>query len=304
MKLPDSLKKHYVTIEDFMMKCTDDHVTAFGAMSAFFLLLTVFPIMILLLTLTKYAPFSKEDIISGLTNMLSFESTSLVTSLVNEIYEKTGASIFTASIIVTLWSSSSGVHAMVKGLNAVYDIEESRNYIMIRVFSMLCTVIFIIMLGSMLILWVFGNNLYDFICLHFPPLQSVAISFLNSRLVFTILILTILFMVIYTFLPGRRSTFSKQWPGAVVASVGWMIISWGYSFYMENFQNFSYVYGSMAGIMILLLWLYFCMSLVFYGAEINYLYENKKFYHTMVRIRRLKYVAMQREKENIRKGRK
>lgn len=89
-------------------------------------------------------------------------------------------------------------------------------------------------------------------------------------------------MIIYKWIPNRVSSFRKQFPGALIATLGWVAVSVGCSIYMDNFTNFSYIYGSMAGIMILLLWLYFCMSMVFYGAEVNYFLENKDNYHLLI----------------------
>ena len=82
------IKNLYELVMDFLKKCSDDHVGAFGAMSAFFILLSIFPFMIFLLTLTRYIPFSKDDIIVILTRMISFEEGSLIKSIVNEIYRE------------------------------------------------------------------------------------------------------------------------------------------------------------------------------------------------------------------------
>ena len=129
---------------DFIKKCNDDHVAAFGSMSAFFMLLSLFPFLIFFLTLTKIAPFSKEDIINVLVHIISFERESLIRAIVNEIYRKTGASVFTVSIIAALWSSSRGIYSIVIGLNAVYDIDENRNYVVLRIFSIFYTIVFAI----------------------------------------------------------------------------------------------------------------------------------------------------------------
>lgn len=291
------VKNLYSLVMDFLKKCNDDHVAAFGAMSAFFMLLSMFPFMIFFLTLTKIAPFSKDDIINILIDFFSFEKKYLIMSIVNEIYRKTAPSVFTISIIAALWSSSRGVYSIVKGLNSVYDIDDNRNYFVVRIFSLFCTVIFAFLIVAMLILWVFGNGLYHYICEKIPVLASVAGYFIHKRVLFTIVLLTILFMFIYKFVPGRESSFRRQWPGALVASLGWIAVSAGCSFYMDNFSNFSYVYGSMAGIMILLLWLYFCMSMIFYGAEVNYFLENKKNYHLLIRTLRPNFKEVRREKE-------
>lgn len=101
-------------------------------------------------------------------------------------------------------------------------------------------------------------------------------------------------MIIYKWIPNRTSSFRGQFPGALIATLGWVAVSVGCSIYMDNFTNFSYIYGSMAGIMILLLWLYFCMSMVFYGAEVNYFLENKDNYHLLIRTLRPNWRRQQR----------
>lgn len=307
MSMPKRVKDLYALVMDFIKKCNDDHVAAFGSMSAFFMLLSLFPFLIFFLTLTKIAPFSKEDIINVLAHIISFERESLIRAIVNEIYRKTGASVFTVSIIAALWSSSRGIYSIVIGLNAVYDIDENRNYVVLRIFSIFYTIVFAILIVVMLLIWVFGNVLYDYICGQFPAFAALAGSFIHKRTVFTIVILTLLFMIIYRFVPNRKSvSFFRQWPGALLAAVGWLVVSAFCSFYISNFDNFSYIYGSLSSIMILLLWLHFCMSMVFYGAEINYFLENKKNYHILIRTFRPNYKAIrrQREKEMYERSRK
>lgn len=291
------VKDLYQLIMDFMKKCSDDHVGAFGAMSAFFILLSIFPFMIFLLTLTKYAPFSKNDIIIVLTRAISFEESSLIRSLVNEIYSKTTTSVSTISIVVALWSASRGAYSIVIGLNSVYDIDENRNYLILRICSLGYTVLFALMISLMLVVWVFGNSLYNYICRKFPFLSGVTGYFLHKRIWFSLLIMTLIFMMIYKWIPNRKSSFKKQLPGALVSTLGWMAVSVGCSIYVDHFSNFSYIYGSMAGIMMMLLWLYFCMSMVFYGAEVNYFLENKKNYHMLIRTLRPNWKQQQRARE-------
>ena len=288
------IKNLYELVMDFLKKCSDDHVGAFGAMSAFFILLSIFPFMIFLLTLTRYIPFSKDDIIVILTRMISFEEGSLIKSIVNEIYRKTGTTVSAISIIAALWSSSRGVYSIVIGLNSVYDIDENRNYFAIRLFSLVYTLLFALMISVMLVMWVFGNSLYSYFLQKFPFVVPILGYFMHKRIIFSLIFLTLLFMIIYKWIPNRVSSFRKQFPGALIATLGWVAVSVGCSIYMDNFTNFSYIYGSMAGIMILLLWLYFCMSMVFYGAEVNYFLENKDNYHLLIRTLRPNWRRQQR----------
>ena len=288
------VKDLYELVMDFLKKCSDDHVGAFGAMSAFFILLSIFPFMIFLLTLTRYIPFSKDDIIVILTRMISFEEGSLIKSIVNEIYRKTGTTVSAISIVAALWSASRGVYSIVIGLNSVYDIDENRNYFMIRLFSLGYTLLFALMISVMLVIWVFGNSLYSYVRRRFPFVVPILGYFMHKRIIFSLIFLTLLFMIIYKWIPNRVSSFRKHLPGALIATLGWVAVSVGCSIYMDNFTNFSYIYGSMAGIMILLLWLYFCMSLVFYGAEVNYFFENKDNYHLLIRTLRPNWRKQQR----------
>ncbi len=291
------LEDLYNLIMDFLKKCNDDHISAFGAMSAFFILLSLLPFMIFFLTLAKYLPFTKDDILHILMDFLSFEKDSLIIGFVNELYHKTATSVVTVSIAAALWSSSKGVYSIVKGLNSVYDIDDTRNYFVLRVFSLFYTVLLAIVLSAMLILWVFGNKLYMYISARLPFMATLVSLFIHRGTVLTFIVLVIIFMLTYRFIPGRDHHFLKQYPGAIIASLGWIFVSKLCAVYMDNFSNFTYVYGSLAGIMILLIWMYFCMSMIFYGAEINYFLENKHNYHTLIRILRPNFKELRRQKE-------
>ena len=206
------VKDLYELVMDFLKKCSDDHVGAFGAMSAFFILLSIFPFMIFLLTLTRYIPFSKDDIIVILTRMISFEEGSLIKNIVNEIYHKTGTTVSAISIIAALWSSSRGVYSIVIGLNSVYDIDENRNYFVIRLFSLVYTLLFALMISVMLVMWVFGNSLYRYVCWKFPFVIPILGYFMHQRILFSLVFLTLLFMIIYKWIPNRTSSFRGQFP--------------------------------------------------------------------------------------------
>jgi membrane protein len=120
----------------------------------------------------------------------------------------------------------------------------------------------------------------------------------------SVIVLTVFFMGLYRLLPDRRSSFLRQWPGALVAAIGWIVVSVACSLFMDGFTSFSYVYGSMAGIMIVLLWLYFCMSMVFYGAEFNFFLENKEDYHVLVWAFRHSKLVTKRRREELKRKRK
>ena len=292
------LKSLYQVIWDFVSKCMDDHVGAFGAMAAFFTLLSVFPFMMFLFTLMKHISlFTMDDLMVAIEGLLKFENSSFIRGIIREIYAKTNTTVSIVSIAAALWSSSKGAYTIIIGLNSVYDLEERRNYFVLRFIGMFYTVIFGLLILLMLVVWVFGTTLKNILVEDHPMLKHILTEVLQMRLIYSVVIMTILFMLIYQFIPKRKSSFLAQFPGALIASLAWVIISWGFSIFVQNFSSFNYLYGSMAGIMLLLLWLYWCMSMIFYGAEFNYFLENRQNYHKLISILRPRWERQRRMKE-------
>lgn len=287
---------------DYFKKCNDDHINAFGAMAAFFIIMSVFPIMIFLLMMTRYLPITKENIITAITDAMGGQTNYLVNGVINEIYRKTGSTLPMMALVAGIWSSSSGMYALILGLDSVYDIDETRNYFVLRLVSIIYTGVFLLVFLGMMLVWVFGNSLFKLVESHLPAFYDLAEDFLETRTIVTFPILTFVFMLMYQFVPSRKSKFIRQLPGAVIATIGWLMTSSFCSYYVDNFPNFNYIYGSMTGIMIIFLWLYLCMCFVFYGAEVNYFFENKKNYHKLIRVLRPNWNRQRRAREEEIRG--
>ena len=256
-------------IRAFTTKLRDDSISAFAAQAAFFIILAIFPFFMFLLTLINYLPFSVDDL-NLLTNDILPESiATLLQTILNELIQKSSGTLLSVSVIAALWSSSSGTVALLKGLNAVYRHKETRNYFVLRGISAFYTLVFAILLILMLVLLVFGNQLYEFIMVQLPIFRNLAMMVLNLRSLFTMAILTLFFLMVYLVLPNRKSSFFRELPGAIIAAGGWLLFSYLFSYYIDNMGNYSYTYGSLAAIAISMLWLYFCMFILFIGAEIN-----------------------------------
>ena len=256
-------------IRAFTTKLRDDSISAFASQAAFFIILAIFPFFMFLLTLLNYLPFSIDEL-GLLTNDIIPESiTTLLQSILNELIQKSSGTLLSVSVIAALWSASNGTVALSKGLNAVYHHKETRNYFVLRGISAFYTLVFAILLILMLILLVFGNQLYEFIMIQLPIFRNLAMIVLNLRSLFTMAILTLFFLMVYLVLPNRKSSFFRELPGAIIAASGWLGFSYLFSFYIDNMGNYSYTYGSLAAIAISMLWLYFCMFILFIGAEIN-----------------------------------
>ena len=129
--------------------------------------------------------------------------------------------------------------------------------------------LFLIAIILLLVMSVFGNSLNIFITSHIPAIKHVANKLMELRMAITPVVVIGFLLLIYKFLPNRKDLFRKQIPGAIFTAIGWLVISWVFSVYLDIFKGFSDMYGSLTTIVLIMLWLYFCMYCVLFGAQLN-----------------------------------
>ena len=273
------IKDIYQKIMNITADIAADHVGAYAAQSAYFFMLCLIPIILLLITMVQYTPVTKADVMTAVIQVFPASVENLITSIVNQVYNQS-MGIIPVTIIVAMWSAGKGVLAMASGLNCIYSCRETRNYIVLRIRSTVYTLLFIVVIILLLVLSVFGNTLNLFIARHIPFLKRIADWLIETRAVITPTVLVIFSLMLYKFLPNRRGRFRDQLPGAMFAAVGWMVISWVFSIYLDVFRGFSSMYGSLTTIVLIMLWMYFCMYCILLGAEMNVIMEGKIFSRT------------------------
>lgn len=256
-------------IQSFNNKTKEDHVTAFSAQAAFFIIISFFPFIMFLLTLIQYLPIHESTLMASLTSIMPLRVKSLIITIIAESYDNASGTIISATAITALWSASRGFLAIVKGLNSVYRISETRNYFKLRIISTIYTLIFTFLIIIILVILVFGNSLYIWIEENLPYFNNVALLIISIRTIVSLIILVGFFLLLYIVIPDRKSRLIAELPGALLSAGGWMGFSYLYSFYIDNMNNFSQTYGSLTAIVFLMLWLYFCMQIMFLGAELN-----------------------------------
>ncbi len=264
------IKKIVQAVNNFMQAIKDDSISAYSAQAAFFIIISAFPMIMLLLTLLKYLPYFGDGTAMLQFDMLPKEVNVFITDVLNEIIEKSTRTVLSVSAITSLWSASKGVYSIMTGLTAAYSIEESRSYFRMRFLSIIYTAILVVMLIAALGFLVFGNSIYDALMDYLPiAAEHVRIISRGIKWLVGFGVLVFMFVVLYIAMPNRKSTIFQELPGALVSAVGWIGFSYLYSFYIDNFSNYSNVYGSLTAVVLLMLWLYFCMYIMLLGAEVN-----------------------------------
>ena len=262
------IREIYQKITAVTEEIGSNHVGAYAAQSAYFFMLCMIPIILLLLTLVRYTPVTKADVMTAVMQVFPSSVGSMMATVVNQVYNQS-MGIIPITIIVALWSAGKGVLAVTNGLNCVYKCTETRNYVILRLRSTLYTMMFLLVILFLLLLSVFGNSLNIFVSEHLPIFREFADRLIEIRAILTPVVMVAFSLLIYKFLPNRRDTLFRQLPGAVFAAIGWMAISWVFSVYVDVFTGFSSMYGSLTTIVLIMLWMYFCMYCILLGGELN-----------------------------------
>ncbi len=251
------------------------HISNHAAYACFFLILAFFPLLVLLLSLLRYTGLQVQTLTAALEGLIPQALLPGAQRLILSTYRSTTGALVSVSALTALWSASRGIYGLLKGLNAIYGVQENRGYLHTRSVSVLYTFGFLLVLILTMLLHVFGTSLLNVL----PVAQSPFLQFLTEviglRFFVLLAVQTLLFTGVFMVLPNRRNSFSDSLPGAVLASLGWLIFSDLYSVYVENFSHFANIYGSVYAVALSMLWLYCCVSIVFYGGALNvYLSEE------------------------------
>ena len=262
--------KSWEFLKDVYARFMNDDLLSIGAQATFFLLFSLFPFLIFLIALITYMPMvNLQDSIQALAALIPANAYLILRDVVNQTLANRSVTLLSFGVLSALWSSASGVTSLIRGINRAYDQEETRRSWKITAVSLYFTLELAIAIIFSLILIVFGKVLGTQL-FHFLGFSDASLQVWNYVGYIIALITTILvFISLYYNTPNRRSKFREVIPGAVVASLGWVIISIAFSYYIDNFGNYSKVYGSLGGIIALLMWLYVSSIIILMGAEIN-----------------------------------
>ena len=264
------LRAAILCVRRIVSQIAGDKVTVYAAQASFFVIISAVPFLSLLISIAGLVlPSDLPDVLTGLPVPEGFSV--LFDTVIDDLRTAPNVPLLSVSAVTTLWSASRGISAIRSGLELVYRAGRSKGFFAHRIKSLVSTLVFIAVITAAVTLMLFGDLVGEW-------LRIAKISDLIMRLrtpLFTAA-LCILFTVMYSS-TARRSTRVKNGilphlPGAVFSSVGWTLFSYFYSLYITHFPSASYIYGSLAAVCLIMLWLYFCMIILLLGAEVNKLW--------------------------------
>lgn len=247
-----------------------DEVTVYAAQASFFIVLSAAPFIMILLTLIQLIPaVNPEDLMHVMARLLPASIHPLIESAILDIQTVSPAALLSVTTVATIWSAARGMLGIERGLNRIIGCRKRRNYLLGRIINSGYTIVFLLMCIFSLVLMVFGSSLQRLLFRYFPMLDGLVSCLISLRTILALALLTLFFVTLYTWLPYERQDIRRQLPGALISTVGWIGCSYGFSIYFNHFSNYSYMYGSLTAVVILMLWLYACICILFFGAEIN-----------------------------------
>ena len=242
--------------------------------ACYFIVLATFPALLLVVGLLRYTSLEASDLMALLEGSLPDALEPYIWRIISGTFESTSKAVISLSAVLALWSAGKGMHGLLNGLNSVYGVLEKRSWLQIRLTSIFYTVLFILVLLLTAVLHVFGDTIGHWLRASTDPRLYRWIDWLDWGFFAVVAAQTMLFSAMFMFLPNQRNGFRESLPGALFGSLGWMTFSGLFSVYVDNFNRYTNIYGSIYAVALAMLWLYMCVSIVFYGAVLNRLLKE------------------------------
>lgn len=269
----DSIKKNVL---ELIRRFSEDEVTSLSAQLSYFFLLSLFPLLIFVVALASYLPIDYIKILEMMSTYIPVEAMQLIENFLFETIASSGGGLLSIAIIGTIWSASNGINAIMRALNKAYDVEENRSFILGRLIaiSLLLSVLLLIVVA--LLLPVFGRMIGIYIFSFFGASEQFISVWNSLRWVISSSVFFVIFLYLYRMAPNTKVYLRDAVWGALFATIGWQVSSYGFSLYVNTMGNYSATYGSLGGVIILMLWFYISGIIIILGGEINAIVADRR----------------------------
>lgn len=265
-------------VQDLILRMYAVDVSGLAAQLAYFFLLSFFPLLIFLVALLPLLNLNQEHVFDFLQSIVPTEVFLLTQgALVEILTSQNNGGILSISIVGIVWSASRGVDALIKALNEAYE-TKPKSSLIVRAWSILFTVIFVVIILIALTIPIFGMK-YGYQIFQYLGFGESFISiwttvqwFIPPLLIFIVLLL------MYWIIPNTdpRLKILSVFPGTIFSTVAWVVLIYAFSYYINNFGNIFSTYGSIASVIVLMLWLYFTGLILIFGGLFNATFQHRR----------------------------
>ena len=275
--MKDTLRDIYDAVDEFFSGMGSRRLTTYSSSCAYYLFMSLVPVIMLLVSVLQYTPLTRDVVLEAVADYVPDSLYEIVYFIVTSIYNG-GRVALTVSILLTIWSASACMKALLRGMDSVYDAERKEDYIRFSLRACFYMIIFVFILMLSFFVMVYGGKILDYIEQSMPVNHSLDFLFTLAkylRFVIILALLALVFCLLYKWMPARRLKFRRQLPGAVFSSVAWAAFSFIFSFYVSLSDRFG-AYGYIGTIMVAMIWIFYCFYFLLLGGFINHYIEMKR----------------------------
>ncbi|QQK81476.1 YihY/virulence factor BrkB family protein [Salicibibacter cibi] len=264
-----SIKNSKAFFKMLFQKFQNDETTGLAAQLAYYFLLSLFPLLLFILTLLPYFSLPINQVIEWIQDFAPGDTGQMIAGNVSSLLSETRGGLLSVGLIGTLWTASGGISAFIRATNRAYEVKETRPFLKVKLLSLTLTFSMVFVIAITLIIPVFGQAIINVIQTWIPFSYNMEFLFQVLRWVIAISIMIFVLMMLYYAAPNAHFKMREVFWGAFIATIGWQITSLGFSFYVSNFGNYEATYGAIGGIIILMLWFYLTGIILIVGGQIN-----------------------------------
>ena len=264
--------------QDLIVRMRDVDISGMGAQLAYFFLLSFFPLLIFIVTLLPYLDLNEDYVFDFIQTIVPTEVFLLTQGTLTEILTThNGGGLLSIGIIGTIWSASRGVNALIKTLNDAYE-AEARLSIINRAWSLVFTISLVLVILMVLLIPIFGHQIALSLFNYLGVEETFAEFWRFVQWILPPILIFIILVLMYWIIPNTdpRLHFTSVLPGAIFSTVSWLVLIYAFSYYVNNFGNFASTYGSIASVILLMLWLYMTGMILIFGGLLNASMQKRK----------------------------
>lgn len=252
------------------------NVSAQAGELAYFSLLSLFPILLVIANVIPLFPIDVNAVLSYLKTAVPPDIFSVIEPILRGYLSSSSGGVISIGLVTALWSASKAFNSLQNILNEVYAVEPRKNFILVRLVSILIQLAIVFIVGVIIFAFVFGEILVEFV----EGLVNIDLGFimqiLQLRWLILLIVLLALFTAVYFLVPNHHLGIKYAVPGAIFATIGWLILSQGFSIYLQFAGGDAAANATFGVFIILMLWLYLAAMILLLGGLVNTIYFEYK----------------------------
>lgn len=280
--------KGLIFFDKLLYRVNDHETLAYGGSLTYYLILAIFPFLIALINAVNFSGLLSPNVVLEYFNFLPGDIQKIVLNFLKELSHSSSGGLLSISVLIGLFSASSGINKMIQSINRAYGFKDKRNFILVRGMALVFTIAMIGMFILLSLTQIFGQIIYDAI-MHYLNIHNPNLDYLWGwvKTLLPLLYMLFTFLLLYRFSPGspqkKMITFRSIFPGALFTTLMVILATTGFGFYVNNFGKYSVTYGSLGGIIVFLIWLYIMSAIILIGGEINATLFSMKHFESLSR---------------------